>query len=107
MIRGLLFGLGSGCLVGVTLLATQKQPDRPRTEFVEVDATVVDDNGRTVPEIRQEEFRIKEDGRAVVLSSLAEISAAGFDGEADSRSIVLLLDDTSLSPTATELVQRI
>jgi hypothetical protein len=107
MTRALLFGLGSVCLAGATLLATQKQPDRPRTEFVELDATVVDDNGRMVPEIRQDEFRVKEDGRAVVLSTLAEISAAGFDGERDSRSIVLLLDDTSLSPTATELVQRI
>src|SRR5471032_1422124 len=107
MIRAAVLGLGSLCLVGVTLVAAQKWPDRPRTEFVELEAAVDDDTGRPVPGLREEDFRIKEDGRPVTLSSFAEVSAAGITGEADSRSIVVLLDDTSLNPTATQIVQYI
>jgi hypothetical protein len=107
MTRAAILGLAILCLVGVTLVAAQKRAARPPAEFVELTATVEDDEGRPVPGLRQEEFRIKEDGRAVALTSFAEISAAGISGEADSRSIVLLLDDTSLSPTATQIVQHI
>jgi hypothetical protein len=57
--------------------------------------------------LREVDFRIKEDGRPVALTRFAEISAAGISGEADSRSVVLLLDDTSMSPTWTQTVQSI
>jgi VWFA-related protein len=89
------------------LLDGQKTPPRPRTTFVELDAVVVDSNERTVRGLHREDFQIKEDGHAVAVTSFSEVSAAGIDGRADSRSVVLLLDDTGVGASGTIIVQNI
>ena len=89
------------------LVAGQKESPQPRLAFVELDAVVVDDNDRPVRGLRQGDFQIKEDGRAVAVTTFTEVSAAGIAGRADGRSVVLLLDDTGVGPTATTIVQNI
>jgi len=107
MFRVAVFGVAGTCLAAVTLIAAQKPSPRPRTEFVELDAAVVDDNGQSVRGLHQEDFQIKEDGRPVVVTSFTEVSAAGLRDRADGRSVVLVLDDTGVGPQATQVVRAI
>jgi VWFA-related protein len=107
----------AGASVIVALILTAAPPSttagqkasshRPRTELVELDAVVVDKNDQPVRGLRREDFEVKEDGRAVALTSFNEVSAAGIAGRADGRSLVLLLDDTGIGPTGTIIVQNI
>ena len=94
-------------LAAFPLLAGQKAPSRPRTTFVELDAVVVDSNDRPVRGLQREDFQIKEDGRAVAVTSFTEVSASGISGRTDSRSVVLILDDTGIGPSGTIVVQNI
>jgi VWFA-related protein len=94
------------CLAVVTLVAEQKTAPPPRTTFVELDAVVVDGKDRPVRGLHPEDFQIKEDGRAVAVTSITEVSAAGMGGADDGRSVVLLLDDT-MGPAGTSIVQEI
>jgi VWFA-related protein len=87
--------------------AGQKAAPRPPAAFVELDAVVVDDHGQPVRGLRQEEFQIKEDGRAVAVTSFKEVSAAGIASQGDRRWLVLLLDDTGVGASGTIIVQSI
>ena len=88
---------------------TLGQTVRPGTlpALVELDAVVVDHDERPVPGLHQEDFQVKEDGRAVAVTSFTEVSAGGIAGRADGRSVVLLLDDAGVGPMATTLVRSI
>jgi VWFA-related protein len=105
--RPVLVGVVGTCLAVITLVAEQKPSPLPRTAFVELDAVVVDHHDQPVRGMHQEDFEIKEDGDAVAVTSFTEVSAAGISSSGDSRSVVLLLDDTRVSPIATTLVQYI
>jgi VWFA-related protein len=89
------------------LAAGQPASPRPPTAFVELDAVVVDDHDQPVRGLHQEDFQIKEDGRGVALTSFKEVSAAGIASRGDSRSVVLLLDDTGVGASGTTIVQNI
>ncbi len=93
--------------VALPLRAAQKTSSRPRTTFVELDAVVVDNDDRPVRGLHAEDFQIKEDGRTVPVTSFTEVVAEGITGRTDGRSVVLLLDDTGVGPTATSIVQNI
>jgi VWFA-related protein len=83
------------------------KPVDPRTTFVELDAVVLDKNDRPVRGLQQGDFQVKEDGRSVTVTSFNEVSAAGIAGQADGRSVVLLLDDNAVSLSATSIMQSI
>jgi VWFA-related protein len=101
------------CLTGAILLAAfpaladHKASSRLRSTFVELGAVVVDDNDRPVRGLHRKDFQIKEDGRAVTVTSFSEVSAGGIASQGDGRSLVLLLDDTGVGPSATTIVQNI
>src|ERR1700730_10053654 len=105
--RPVVVGVVGTCLAVITLVAEQKRSPLPRTAFVELDAVVVDHHDQPVRGLHQEDFEITEDGDAVAVTSFTEVSAAGISSSGDSRSVVLLLDDTRVSPIATPLVQYI
>jgi VWFA-related protein len=86
--------------------AAQKPSPPPRTTFVELDAVVVDSHDKPVRGLHRDDFRIKEDGGAVAITSFSEISVAGINGPSDGRSVVLLLDDT-IGPAGTSIMQSI
>jgi hypothetical protein len=67
----------------------------------------VDDDERPVTGLRQEDFQLKEDGGRVPISTFAEVSPLESGDRPLRPSIVLLLDDTGMGPTATPVVQYI
>src|SRR5215468_9937307 len=75
--------------------------------LVEVDAVVVDESGRAVTGLRQEDFQIKEDGRPVELKTFEAVADADEGGRAVARSIVLLLDDSGIGSGNTVTIQSI
>jgi VWFA-related protein len=106
ILRSAIIGAVGMGLAVVTLAAGQKASPRPRTAFVELDAVVVDGNDRPVRGLHRDDFQIKEDGGTVAVTSFTEVAAAGISGHADSRSVVLLLDDT-IGPAGTSIMQDI
>jgi VWFA-related protein len=109
MFRVTLLGATGLLLAAATLLAVQRPSARLRTEFVDLDAVVVDDDGRPVTGLHEEDFQLKEDGQRVTVSSFVEVSPLEtIDRERPFRpSLLLLLDDTGMGPTATPVVQYI
>jgi VWFA-related protein len=80
----------------------QKPELPPRTTFVELDAVVLK-AGRPVRGLHREDFQVLEDDRSMPVVSFTEVAAAG-EGEADSRSVVLLLGNTDIR---TQIVARL
>jgi VWFA-related protein len=76
-------------------------------ELIEIDAVVIDGRGRPVHGLAMSDFSVREDGRPVTLSTFREVRAAGGGDPDAARSIVLLLDDSGVSPTGTQAVQTI
>src|SRR5215467_4888548 len=75
--------------------------------LVEVDAVVIDDSGRAVTGLRQEDFQVREDGRPVELKTFDDVADAGEGGRSVARSIVLLLDDSGIAAGNTAPIQSI
>ena len=107
MFRVAVLGVAGAGLVAVTLLANQRPSARVRTEFVELDAVVVDDDDRPVTGLHQEDFQLKEDGGRISISSFSEISPLDTAERPYRPSMLLLLDDSGMGPTATPVVQYI
>ena len=105
-------------LLTLALVGQVSQPPRIRTgiNVVEVDIVVVDDNGAPVRELRQQDFRVEEDGRPVEIASFTAIdlpmasadtaiprldssgSAAGNNAQpGDGRVVLVILDDYHVS----------
>ncbi len=99
--------LAVASVVGATLLARPAPSWQPGDNVVEVDAVAVDDNGRAVDDLRQEDFQVREDGHPVALTSFFSSAARGEDAKAGGRSVVLFLDDSGVSPRLTSRVQDI
>jgi VWFA-related protein len=95
-------------IVAVTAVATAGQPTfRSGVELVTVDAAVVDGDGRPIPGLRAEDFRIEVDGRPrrIVSAQFVDLSepitasqppAAHFSsnaGAGDGRIVVIAVDE--------------
>ena len=74
--------------------------------LVELDVVVLDDDNRPVPGLKQEDFQVKEDGRAVELKTFDAVADIP-GGRSPQRSIVLLLDDSGVGPGNTLPIQTI
>ena len=89
-------------MAGATIRAGQSPA---ATYLVELDAVVLDDAGKPVTGLKQEDFDVKDDGKRVELKT--------FDAVADTetrrvtRSIVLLLDDSGVGAGNTLAIQTI
>ncbi len=101
--------LAVASLIGATLLARQAPRIESSAAQVEVDVVAMDDSGRPVDGLKQEEFQVREDGRPATVTSL--ISSAARSEDADGRingsSVVLILDDSGVRPRLTNRVQQI
>lgn len=117
----------------------QKEPDedvvRVSTSLVQVDAVVVDKDGRVVTDLRPEDFRLIEDGKPRTITEFSFVSTAGAanistepkppepnpraDGDTTApvphtplapgrarRTIALLVDDVGLSFESTAYVRK-
>jgi VWFA-related protein len=72
-------------------------------DLVELDVTVVDRDGHPVPELSQQDFQVKEDGRPVDIKTFEWVTSAKSSDFAP-RQIVLLLDD-SVPIAGTSVIQ--
>lgn len=105
----LLFGRSLPALVGVAFVAIAgRGPDVHAAiqtlDHVEIDAVVVDDDGRGVEGLPQAAFRVKEDGQTMALDDFEEV---GGGGHAAARVIVIVLDDSGVPSNLTARVQDI
>ena len=75
--------------------------------LVELDAVVIDESGRAVTGLRQEDFQVREDGRPVELKTFDAVVDTGDGGRPFARSIVLLLDDSGIGAGNTLTIQSI
>jgi VWFA-related protein len=93
-----------GAVAAVVVVRAQSD-DSPY--LVELDAVVVDESGRSVTGLRQEDFQVKEDGRPVDLKTFDAVADTGDGGRGVARSIVLLLDDSGIGAGNTLSIQSI
>ena len=93
--------------LSAALPASQGRPPSAAIDFVEIDAAVVDGKGRTIRGLAQGDFSIREDGKAVAISTFSEVSGPVENDPDSARTVVLMLDDTGVSPTGTPSVQAI
>jgi hypothetical protein len=83
--------LVTGTLV-IAALASSALHNAPG-DLVELDVAVVDKSGATVVDLKQSDFQIKEDGKAVEVKTFTPVLADGLSPDT-TRQLVLLLDDT-------------
>ena len=93
--------------MSTALPASQIRQPSAAIDFVEIDAAVVDAKGRVVRGLAQSDFSIREDGKAVAISTFSEVSGPVANDPDSARTVVLMLDDTGMSPTGTPSVQAI
>jgi VWFA-related protein len=87
--------------------AQRSAPAPTSADLVELDIVVLDRLDQPVSGLRQEDFRIKEDGRAVDVKTFAYVAALGSLQPDDARSVTLLLDDVGVTITGTSAMQAI
>lgn len=100
----LILAVSSTLAAGVIVSAMQSA-DSPY--LVELDAVVIDESGRAVTGLRQEDFQVKEDGRPVELKTFDAVIDTADGGRGVARSIVLLLDDSGIGTGNTLTIQSI
>lgn len=97
----------SAALASWAMLTAQQPPRfRAGVDLVEVDAVVVDDQGRVVAGLTQDDFELREDGRPVSIATF--VPAADADSnQQDARFMVLLLDNLIADPMLTTNIKGI
>lgn len=74
-------------------------------DLVELDVAVVDKSGATIGDLKQSDFQVKEDGKAVEIKTFTRVLADGLSPDT-TRQLVLLLDDT-LPVAGTPVIQQL
>lgn len=90
---------GSLALAGT--LAAQWRPPPSSADLVELDIVALGRDGTPISDLRQEDFQIKDDGRAVEIKTFDSVSASGVGRRDQARSVVVLLDDIGIPVTGT------
>jgi VWFA-related protein len=93
-------------LAGVTV-AGDSSRFRADVDLVELDVVAFDRDDRPVTDLRQDEFRIKEDGHLVAVKTFAQVAALGSLQPDDGRIVVLLMDDIGVPMSGTSPMQQI
>lgn len=94
-------------LSGAAVMAAPSRQPADDGGLVEIDAVVVDGKGRAVHGLSMQDFSVREDGKPVTLATFGEVRGPARDDPDSARSLVLLLDDTGVSATATQAIQAI
>jgi len=100
-----------GFLLAAAFLAVpaggpKAQPGVP-LDFIEIDAVVVDRNGRSIHGLHQDDFSVKDSGKTIELDTFREVTGPNADDPDSARTVVLLLDDTGIPATGTQAIQTI
>jgi VWFA-related protein len=89
-------------ITGVAIRAGQPEAG---AQLFELDAVVLDDLGKPVTGLRQEDFEVKDDGKRVELKTFDAVAET--NSRRVSRAIVLLLDDSGVGAGNTLAIQTI
>ena len=95
------------CSLAASVAAQHQKPAPASADLVELDVVVLDRDDRPITDLRQDEFKIKEDGHAVEVKTFASVKALGTTDPDDARSVVLLMDDIGVPITGTAPMQQI
>jgi len=93
--------------VAVSTGSAQKTAPEPTVDLVEIDVVVTDHNGQHVADLKREDFEVKEDGKVVEVKTFLAVSSNGSTRLDDGRSVVVLLDDMSMSPMAANSIKSL
>lgn len=91
-------------IVAAAAALTLQKPAVDSGALVELDVAVVDRNGAAVVDLRDGDFKIKENGKPVAIQSFTPVALDGMTPDTG-RHLVLLLDDT-LPMQGTAVVQQ-
>jgi len=91
--------------VAVLIATAAAQPQSG--DLVELDVVAVDRDDRPVIDLRQADFRIKEDGHAVDVKTFSQVTALGTTQPDDARIVTLLMDDIGVPLSGTSPMQQI
>jgi VWFA-related protein len=102
-------------LVGLLLVAVlvaapaarQKSQSVDSLDLIEIDVVVADGKGRPIHGLQRTDFTIKDDGKPAAVETFTEVSGPDPSDPDSARTVVLLLDDTGVSPTGTQAIQTI
>lgn len=94
-------------VLSAVLAASQVQQPAAGIDFVEIDAAVLDNKGRPIRGLQQDDFTIREDGKPVNITTFSEVSGPVRNDPDSARTVVLLLDDTGVSAVGTQAIQAI
>jgi Ca-activated chloride channel family protein len=93
-------------LGAISVTAQQLPRFRAGVNLVEVDVVVVDDDGKMVSGLTQDDFELREDGRRLPLATFVQAADAG-STQQESRFLVLLLDNLVAEPMMTTNIKSI
>jgi VWFA-related protein len=100
--------LPAACLVMLaTTPSAQRNAPAANVDLVELDVVVLDRDGRPVTDVRENEFEIKEDGKAVDVKTFTKVTALGSMQPDDGRVVTLLMDDIGVPIAGTSPMQQI
>src|SRR3989442_648389 len=104
---GLIIAVLGCCLHGAAPAAQRMPPARSSGDLVELDVVALDRQDLPVAGLRQDEFQIKEDGRAVDIKTFAHVTVLGSTQPDDARLVTLLMDDVGVPMTGAYPVRAI
>jgi VWFA-related protein len=99
--------LAALALLPALRIVTSAQRQTASVDLVEIDASVIDDDGRPVAGLKQGDFSVREDGRRVAITTFSEVRGPQPDDPDAARTIVVLLDDSGVAPSGTATMQTI
>jgi VWFA-related protein len=94
-------------ILAASVSAQRPQPPLATGDLVELDVVALGRDDRPITDLRQDEFRIKEEGRAVEVKTFTTVTALGSAAPDDGRVVVLLMDDIGVPVTETSPMQQI
>ena len=93
--------------LAVAVSAQRQKPQPADTDLVELDVVALDRHDQPITDLRREDFRVKEDGRAVELKTFSSVNALDSDAVDEGRVVVLLMDDIGVPAMGTTAMRQI
>jgi VWFA-related protein len=100
--------MAAAFVVVAVAASAQRPPTAPFAgDLIELDVVALDRRDQPVTDLRLEDFKIKEDGRAVEVKTFSQVTALGSSQPDDGRVVTLLMDDIGVPITGTSPMQQI
>ena len=94
-------------ILAASVSAQRPQPPAATGDLVELDVVALGRDDLPVTDLRQDEFRIREEGRPVELKTFTTVTARGTTQPDGGRVVVLLMDDIGVPVTGTAPMRQI